>query len=74
MGELAGYSGKEIVNKFAKIGYQVVRQLGSHMRLRHSDSGKHRPLTVPAYKEVSVGLLKRLLKEAGLSVEEFIRL
>lgn len=74
MGDLAGYSGKDVVKKFVKIGYRVIRQRGSHVRLCHSDSANYKPLTVPMHKEVKIGLLKQLIKDVHLSVDDFVEL
>jgi predicted RNA binding protein YcfA (HicA-like mRNA interferase family) len=67
-------SGQEAVTAFEKIGYRVVRRKGSHIRLRDDDNEKHRPLTVPDHKTLKTGLLRRLIRDADLTVEEFERL
>lgn len=65
-------SGKEAIKVFEKIGYKIVRQKGSHIRLRDEISpSKHPPLTVPNHREIKPGLLRRLIKDANLTVEEF---
>lgn len=74
MGELAGHSGKDVVKKFTKIGYRIVRQRGSHIRLHHVDGDNHKSLTIPAHKEIGVGLLKQLIKDANISVDDFLDL
>ncbi len=60
-------SGKEIMKALAKIGYRQIRQRGSHIRL--SCPGK-RSITVPDYKTVSRGLLRKILRDAELSLEK----
>jgi predicted RNA binding protein YcfA (HicA-like mRNA interferase family) len=67
-------SGREAVEALKKIGYRVVRRKGSHIRLRDVDNEKHRPLTVPDHKTLKTGLLRRLIRDADLTVEEFERL
>jgi predicted RNA binding protein YcfA (HicA-like mRNA interferase family) len=74
MSKLPIVSGRQAVTVFTHIGYQVVRQRGSHMRLRDDSNPAPLPLTVPDHKVVKPGLLHDLLRDAGLSVEEFIRL
>jgi predicted RNA binding protein YcfA (HicA-like mRNA interferase family) len=64
-------SGKMAVKIFSKIGYRVARQRGSHIRLHHSDK---KPLTVPDHKVLGKGLLRKLLRDSELSVEEFLKL
>jgi hypothetical protein len=41
------------------------------MRLRHS-GGSRMPLTVPDHRELKGGLLRALIRDAGMSVEEFV--
>jgi predicted RNA binding protein YcfA (HicA-like mRNA interferase family) len=64
-------SGRAIVKALAGIGYQEVRQRGSHIRL--ACPGKI-SITVPNYKVVGRGLLRKILRDAELSVEEFMEL
>ena len=73
MSKLPQLSGQTIVKALSKIGYRVVRQRGSHMRLRN-DSTSSKPVTVPDYKVVSKGLLRKILRDAQLSVEKFLKL
>ena len=57
-----------------QIGYRAVRQQGSHMRLKDETDSSHNPITVPLHGEIKPGLLRKILRDADLSVEEFIRL
>ena len=70
MSRLPVVSGREAVKAFEKIGYAVDRQRGSHIQLRQS-AHPHRRLTVPDHKELAKGLLLSLIRDAGLTVEEF---
>jgi predicted RNA binding protein YcfA (HicA-like mRNA interferase family) len=67
-------SGREAVKVFQKIGYEIVRQRGSHLRLRDKKDPLHKPLTVPGHKEIKPGLLRKLIKDANLTVEQFVEL
>lgn len=73
MGKLGGISGREAIKKFERLGYFVIRQRGSHVRLRHPDP-RRLPLTIPAHRELSLGLLRQLIKDAGSTIEEFLDL
>ena len=64
-------SARTAIKVFTEIGYQVIRQKGSHIRLRHPQK---RPLTVPDHKVLGIGLLRKLLRDAELSIEDFIGL
>jgi len=65
-------SGKDVIKIFEKIGYKVVRQKGSHVRLRDDKNEFHNPVTIPNHKVLKIGLLRKLIKDANLSVEEFL--
>lgn len=54
-------------------GYAIDHQTGSHIILRHT-AEPHRRLSVPDHKELAKGTLRALLRQAGLTVEEFINL
>ncbi|MDT0632787.1 type II toxin-antitoxin system HicA family toxin [Rubrivirga sp. S365] len=54
----------------AKLGYEFDRQKGSHMVLRQS-AAPHRRAVVPDHKEVAKGTLRSIIREAGLTVDEF---
>jgi predicted RNA binding protein YcfA (HicA-like mRNA interferase family) len=65
-------SGKEICKALAKIGYLKVRQRGSHIRLKCP--GRKSATVLIIYKEVSRGLLRKILRDAEISEEEFLKL
>ena len=67
-------SGKEVIKALRKIGYEAVRQKGSHIRLRDASDPSHKPLTIPDHKEIKPGLLRKIIRDANLSVEDFIKL
>lgn len=64
-------SGKEIMKALTKLGYREVRQRGSHVRL---SCPNRKPVTVPDYKLIGRGLLRKILRDAELSVEDFKKL
>jgi len=72
--KLPTISGRKAIAVFENIGYQVVRQKGSHIRLRDDRSPDHKPLTIPDHKALKPGLLRMLIRDAGLSVEDFAKL
>ena len=73
MPKLPAVSGIEVVKALAKIGYDVDHQTGSHMILRQREA-PHRRLTVPRHSELAKGTLRAILRQAGLTVEEFLGL
>ena len=54
-----------------KLGYRVDRQRGSHTIL---ECAGRKPLVVPRHGELKPGLLRGLIRDAGLTVEEFTAL
>ena len=64
-------SARDTIRAFEKIGYRQVRQRGSHIRLRDETNPNHLPLTVPNHKTLKPGLLRKLIRDAGLTVDEF---
>ena len=73
MSVLPRISGREAVAAFRRLGYEVDRQKGSHIILRHAQP-PHRRLTIPDHREVAKGTLRSLIREAGITVEEFVSL
>jgi len=70
---LPALSGREVVKALRKIGYELDRQHGSHMILRQADP-PFRRLVVPDHKELRRGTLRAIIRQAGLSVPEFLEL
>ncbi len=67
-------SGKDAVRAFGKLGYVTVRQTGSHIRMKHQLDRSKKPLTIPNHKVVGKGLLRKLLRDAEITIEEFCNL
>lgn len=73
MSHLPSLSGREVVAALAHIGYEVDRQRGSHIVMRHRDP-PHRRVVVPDHREVAKGTLRTIIRETGLTVDEFLQL
>jgi predicted RNA binding protein YcfA (HicA-like mRNA interferase family) len=63
-------SGKEAMKAFSKAGWHLDRVSGSHAIMRKEGSSV--TLSVPLHKEMRKGLLRNLIKDAGLDVEDFL--
>ena len=61
-------SGAVAIRALLQLGFVVVRQRGSHVILRRGFQG----CVVPNHRELKVGTLAGLLKQAGVSIDEFI--
>jgi predicted RNA binding protein YcfA (HicA-like mRNA interferase family) len=67
-------SGREAIRMFEQFGYSVVRQRGSHIRLRHATDPSRKPLTVPDHRTLKPGLLRHPMRDAQVDPEELRRL
>jgi predicted RNA binding protein YcfA (HicA-like mRNA interferase family) len=68
MSKLPVVSGAEAAKAFGSFGYEPVRQTGSHVRMKCEG---RQPITVPQHDELKRGTLRRLISDAGLTVDEF---
>ena len=64
-------SGADLIRALAKFVYVSVRQKGSHVRLRHSTDPQRVPVTVRLHKEIAFGTLRRILRDAAITVSSF---
>ena len=72
MSRLPVVSGAECIKALGKVGFSVYRQRGSHIVLvRKSPSAQ---TTIPNHKELDRGTLRAIIRQAGLTVEEFVAL
>ena len=63
----------ELIHALERAGFQIVRQRGSHVRMKHPDG---RIVTVPVHpgRDIGRGLLRKILRDAELTREAFIAL
>ena len=71
MTKLPRLSGKKVIKILEKIGFEAVRQKGSHIFLRHKDG---RTTVVPNHKEIDKGTLLEILRQTKLTREDFMNL
>ena len=70
MGGLPRVSGREVVKALRKLNYEQDRQRGSHIVLRQTVE-PHRRIVVPDHAEVAKGTLRTIIRQVGLTVDEF---
>jgi predicted RNA binding protein YcfA (HicA-like mRNA interferase family) len=68
MPKLPRVSGAEAVRALERLGFVKIRQSGSHLVMRRGDRG----CVVPIHRELKVGTLAALLRQADVSVEDFV--
>jgi predicted RNA binding protein YcfA (HicA-like mRNA interferase family) len=71
MTQLPILSGREIIKVLSKLGYKPIRQKGSHIRL---SAPSRKPITIPDYKSIDRSLLIKILRDAELKPDDFIKL
>jgi len=72
MTKLPTVSGRECASVLLKAGFHLKRQHGSHMILRRNDPFAQ--VVVPDHQELDRGTLRAIIRQAGLSVDEFVGL
>ena len=72
MSRLPIISGRKCVKTLVKAGFYFRRQEGSHIILRRDDSFAQ--ITVPEHRELHRGTLRAIIRQAELTVEEFLKL
>jgi predicted RNA binding protein YcfA (HicA-like mRNA interferase family) len=72
MTKLPAISGRECIRVLAKVGLHFKRQEGSHVILRRDDPFAQ--IVVPLHKELDRGTLRAIIRQVGLTVDEFVNL
>lgn len=74
MSKLPVVSGRETVKALSKTGFTVVGRKGSHVRLKRQRGKEVLIVIVPMHDELARGTLKSILRQANLTVDDFLRL
>jgi predicted RNA binding protein YcfA (HicA-like mRNA interferase family) len=72
MSKLPIISGQECIKALGKVGFYILRQRGSHIILRRDEPFSE--VVVPNHQELDKGTLRAIIRQVGLSVDEFIGL
>lgn len=67
-------SGEKAIKAFINAGFVKVRQRGSHVRLEKIEGNDIIKLTVPLHNPMKKQTISRLIKDAGLTIDEFVNL
>ncbi|PJE73826.1 MAG: hypothetical protein COV01_03900 [Candidatus Taylorbacteria bacterium CG10_big_fil_rev_8_21_14_0_10_41_48] len=60
---------RKVMRALTRYGYKIVRQRGSHIRM---GGPMKKPITVPAHNPVARGTLRKILRDADISAEDFL--
>ena len=72
MAKLPVVSGSKVIKALGRLGFEVVSQRGSHVKLKKRADGKTLLVIVPLHSELAPGTLRSILRQANLSVEELL--
>lgn len=72
MAKLPVISARECIVALEKAGFHIMRQAGSHITLHHDGTGAR--VTVPNHRELKKGMLRAIIRQAEMTVEEFVDL
>lgn len=72
MPKLTRMSGREAIRLLRRLGFEKVRQRGSHVVLKKETPEGTFGCVVPLHSELAVGTLRSILRQAGVTPEEFL--
>ena len=72
MSHLPRLSGRECVDALRRAGFALIRQQGSHVVLKKSEPFTQ--LVGPDHRELDTGTLRAIIRQSGLSIDEFLKL
>jgi len=73
MSKLPVLSARDVIKALTKAGFYVHHQKGSHVVLKRHNPPPRR-VVVPYHRELKKGMLRAIIRQAGLTVEEFLEL
>ena len=65
-------SSKEAIRALERLGFEQVRQTGSHVVMKQETEEGEIGCVVPLHRELKVGTLSGILKQAQITIEDFI--
>jgi predicted RNA binding protein YcfA (HicA-like mRNA interferase family) len=74
MPKLSPLKPEQVIHKLRQLGYDGPIAGGRHSRMVHPESGKIIPVPVHRGKDVSPGLIRAIIREAGITPDEWLAL
>lgn len=71
MPKMPRISSKEAIRSLERLGFEQIRQTGSHVVMKKETEEGEIGCVVPLHRELKVGTLSSILKQAQVSIEEF---
>ena len=73
MDKITPLPAKKVIKTLEKIGFQQVRQKGSHLFMRHID-GRTTIITVHPHEDIGKGMVRKIIKDAKITRDEWLKL
>ncbi|MDE2811321.1 MAG: type II toxin-antitoxin system HicA family toxin [Gemmatimonadota bacterium] len=73
MNRMPRVTGTHVVRSLQKVGFELVRQRGSHAILKHPD-GRSTVVPIHGGETIGVGLMSKIQRDTGIDREAFINL
>lgn len=74
MPRLTPLKSREVIEKLRSLGYEGPFAGGRHSRMVHPQSGKIVPIPIHGSKDISIGLIRIIIRELGITPEEWLEL
>lgn len=74
MPRLSPLKAEQVIRKLRRLGFGGPIAGGRHSRMVHPESGKIIPIPMHGGKDISVGLIRALIREVGVTVDEWLEL
>ncbi|MEO5984029.1 MAG: type II toxin-antitoxin system HicA family toxin [Ferruginibacter sp.] len=71
MGKLKILSGKEVCKILSSNGFVKMRQKGSHIVMQKRDNNSTITVPVPNHSEIRIGTLQSIIRQSGISKDQF---
>ena len=71
MPEFRNLSGSDVIKALERLGFRQARQKGSHVVMRKDLFAQSFGCVIPLHKELKIGTLKGILKQAKVEIEDF---
>lgn len=72
MPKLPLISGKKLLKVFEQYGFQIIRQKGSHVFIKHKITGMSTVIPIHNNEDLGKGLLKSILQDLNLDTDDFL--
>ncbi len=64
------YSAKQLILALTHLGFAEISQKGSHIKFRGIVGGQLRTIIIPNHKQIAIGTLSSILRQAGVSKQD----